>query len=148
MQARDLPDVKIIAAYLRNMRFDKKWFGGCQKENVLDHFAEVTQRYTDIIDGLLVKNEAQEQQIVSLQAQLKQMQHHKHTTFAERTLLAPDPPADAAPTLKRIDETQLLNDFNLLVEELLGAKPPEEPAAHQVKTIDEVLAEVSALMSV
>ena len=48
---RQWPEINTIAEYLRNMEFKKKLFG-CDRENVLDHFLEVTKKYEAIISAL------------------------------------------------------------------------------------------------
>ena len=57
MEIRQMPAIQEIAEYLRNMTFKRKWFGGCDLEDVLDHFSDVTQKYELVISTLLMQLE-------------------------------------------------------------------------------------------
>ena len=52
MDIWSMPEVRKIAAYLKNMTFKTKSVGGCDKEDVLSHFEKVTRMYGDVIENL------------------------------------------------------------------------------------------------
>ena len=74
MELRQMPEIQVIAAYLRSMTFKKKTFGGCDTESVLDHFAAVSQQYEAILSAFLAQNQQNAFQIVTLQNMLAQKQ--------------------------------------------------------------------------
>ncbi|MCL2107536.1 MAG: hypothetical protein FWH26_10835 [Oscillospiraceae bacterium] len=49
----EIPAVEAIAAFLREAAFRRKIFGGCDYNEVLECFAEVTRGYNNIIESLL-----------------------------------------------------------------------------------------------
>ena len=49
----EIHGVANVTEYLRNMEFSRKLFGGCDYQEVWEHFAQVTQRYNRILRSLL-----------------------------------------------------------------------------------------------
>lgn len=70
---RQLPEIKDIAAYMRDMQFKRKVFGGYDGESVLDHFSQVSERFEAIIAAYAVRSEANARQAFELQDALEQM---------------------------------------------------------------------------
>ena len=69
-----MPEVQVIAAYLRSMTFRKKTFGGCDAESVLEHFVSVSQQYEAILSAFMAQNQQYAFQIVALQNIIAQKQ--------------------------------------------------------------------------
>jgi len=67
-----MPEIQSIAAYLRQMQFKRKAFGGCDEESVLDHISQITLQYEAVVSALLLSTEQSARQIAALQAQLEQ----------------------------------------------------------------------------
>ncbi|MCL2884375.1 MAG: hypothetical protein FWF49_02670 [Oscillospiraceae bacterium] len=65
-----IPQLKEIEEYLRHMAFKKKAFGGCDTEDVLDHFSAITQKYEALISALMLQYGQYPQQVTALQAAL------------------------------------------------------------------------------
>ena len=55
VELRQMPEIQKIAKYLQTMSFKRRLFGGCDTENVLDHFAVVTEQYETIILTILAQ---------------------------------------------------------------------------------------------
>ena len=70
---RQLPEIREIASYLRNMTFKRKVFGGCDPESVLNHLYQVTAQYETIISSLLAQG-GNARQVRELQARLDRAQ--------------------------------------------------------------------------
>jgi len=70
-ELKSIPEIQEIAAYLRNMKFKRKVFGGCDPESVLNHMYQVTAQYETIIASLLSQR-GNARQVSELQARLAQ----------------------------------------------------------------------------
>ena len=70
----EIHGVANVTEYLRNMEFSRKLFGGCDYQEVWEHFAQVTSRYNNIILSLLPMRE-QAMQAFELQDRLAQMEY-------------------------------------------------------------------------
>ena len=69
---REIHGVANVTEYLRNMDLSRKLFGGCDYQEVWDHFAEVTQRYNRILRSLLPMRK-QAMEAFELQDRLERM---------------------------------------------------------------------------
>ena len=67
-ELQQMPEIQNIAEYLRNMKFRKKTFGGCDAESVLEHFAAVSQMYEAIICANKQQVDQYARQLAALQA--------------------------------------------------------------------------------
>ncbi len=69
---RHMPEIQNIAAYLREMKFKHKAFGGCDEESVLDHISHITLQYEAIVSALLTREEQNACHFAALQSELAQ----------------------------------------------------------------------------
>ena len=69
---RHMPEIQNIAAYLREMTFRHKAFGGCDEESVLDHISNVTLQYEAVLSMLLTRGDQAARQVAALQSALAQ----------------------------------------------------------------------------
>ena len=52
---RHIPEIQAIAAYLRNMEFKRRLFGGIDTEDVLDQVSDITLRYEAVISSYVAQ---------------------------------------------------------------------------------------------
>lgn len=65
---RHLPEIQMIAEYMKNMKFKRKVFGGVDTESVLDHFSQVSQQFEAIISAYAARSEKSAREMYELQA--------------------------------------------------------------------------------
>jgi len=81
-ELRQLPELTSIAEYLRTMRFKKKLLGGCDTENVLDHFSVVALQYEAVISACMAHNGQQAGRVAALEAELARREQ-ENALYAE-----------------------------------------------------------------
>jgi len=87
-ELRQMPEIQNIAAYLRDMTFRKKAFGGCDTESVFEHFSVVTQMYEAIICAYMQQVDQYARQLGELQAR----PGHREGEYAPPAPPPPGPP--------------------------------------------------------
>ena len=69
-EIRNLPEIQVIAEYLRNMKFRRKLFGGCDEASVLDHIEKITLQYEAILSAHAAQREDDARELAELRARL------------------------------------------------------------------------------
>lgn len=77
VNVRHMPEIQAIAAYLRDMKFKRKAFGGVETEDVLNHISEITLQYEAIVSTGLTLNGQYVRQIVELQERMAQLERDR-----------------------------------------------------------------------
>ena len=133
---RQIPEIQEIASYLRSMTFKKKVFGGCNTENVLDHFAELTQKYEVILNSLLMQTDWQARRITELQLELARIKEADTALFGGSLPFQHDGTAQPQPeSVSEIGDSEL----QWLAE--LDNKVPSDPQ-QQEAALDALLDEL------
>ena len=72
MKNDSIPEMLEIADYLKNMKIKTQYFGGYDKENVLEHFEEVNGMYEGLIGRIQEESEQHLNRVNELEEELSE----------------------------------------------------------------------------